>query len=237
MSAANVRNLLCLFDSATAREIASARASYPRYNTIVTLIAASIGYPTRIACGVFAALSPNNNYLGNLRNTRTLLEAHRDHLPLTGFKVNTYNPNKAKAWAIAEGADPDIILKGLKTNAFYHNVFDPTDPRHVTVDGHIYWAWSGKRGRLQGPRKLDKSINHLPVAPTLKPGLYHEIADSVRLVGEARGCIGNEAQAVIWQTYRRVHNIVGAAQLDLLAPDVFAAGITHNELMAAGCGR
>ncbi|MEG7769294.1 hypothetical protein U2086_14725, partial [Listeria monocytogenes] len=89
-------------------------------------------------------------------------------------------------------------------------VADPSNPDPVTVDGHIYWAWTGIRGRLHGPR--NGRTTELPVTPSISPTLYAEISDAVRLVAELRGCLANQAQAVIWQAYRRKHDVMQTRQ-------------------------
>lgn len=270
-SAQHIRNLLKVYDQTTPEELADALASYQRYHDLIAEVASQTDVPIRMAAGVFAALSPNNSYVSNLRNCRTLLKVAKEGGMLESFRVNTYNSNKQKAWYMAvDNVDPLALLKGLKTKAFFLNLLDPTDPEPVTVDGHMYWVWMGRKGvvKTRGPGKSDYRPKKVPVAvdhgpdllevmanpprpkaaptgpsrkenapPHLAPKMYADIADGIRFVAELRGVIPCQAQAVLWQTWRRLHNVMGSAQRELLAQDVFAAG-NHNHAHATkGCGQ
>lgn len=232
--AAHIRNLLRIYDWGTQADRAEALASYARYNAMIAEIAGQTSTPLRVAVGVFAALSPNNSYILNLKNCRTLLRAAKEGESIDSFSVNTYGANKRKAWEMATGGvDPLEAFKGRKTRAFFLNIMDPRDPEPVTVDGHIYWVWMGRKGvvKTRGPERADTAPPHLGAR------LYEEIADGVRLAGEMRGVIGCECQAVLWQNWRRMHSVQGSAQMELLARDTFAVGNPHHELARSGCGQ
>jgi hypothetical protein len=235
MSAHNVRNLISIFQAAKPEGIEAAKASYWRYHDILEAIALPLGYSMRRAAGVFAALSPNSHYLGNLKGARDMLRAAKAGKEIEDFKVNTYDHNKEKAWRIAKGwGAPSDEITANKTRAFFYNILTPNDPEHVTVDGHIYWAWFGRRGRLAGKRDNDG----LPVAPSISDDLYSEISEAVRIVSDIGRLIPNQAQAVIWQTYRRIHNIQSSRQTELIASDAIIAGLeADHPLSRSGCGR
>jgi hypothetical protein len=107
-------------------------------------------HEARMGAAVFAALSPNNDYHGNLRDADRLLEAAKNKIGIDDFKVSTYGNNKRKAWSIANGVEPLDVIVFPKTRSFFLNIFDPLDPHPVTVDGHIYNAWHGRRISLKG---------------------------------------------------------------------------------------
>lgn len=236
MSAKNVQNLIDIFKQATPDEIAKAKDSYWRYHKMLEAIAQPLDISLRLAAGVFAALSPNNSYLGNLLNARVMLEAYRAGKAIDDFRVNTYNPNKEKAWRMCKGEDVLSVLSGNKVRAFFYNIFEPENENHITVDGHVYWAWFGKRGRVTGKRR--QTPDQLQVAPSIGDGLYEEISQAVRIVAQFGGLIGNQAQAVIWQTYRRLHNIQSSRQREMFASDAAIVGLPFDHPLARdGDGR
>lgn len=227
-SAQHIRNLLRVYDAGTSEERLEAILSYQRYNAMMQSISDATGYSLEIACGVFAALSPNNSYVSNLRNAMHLLKMHKAGKDISEFKVNTYNNNKRKAWLMAGGTDPMDLFKGLKTKAFFNNILDPSNPDWITVDGHMFWAWQGRKGRV-------KSRTHSEAA-NVTGKMYREISDGIRLVAEFRNVIPCQAQGVIWQNWRRMHNVMGAQQRELFSSDTLAIGIPMHVLATGGTG-
>lgn len=206
---------------ADARE--AAKQSYRRYHALTSAVADQLGLPRKTAAAVFSALSPNNNYIGNLRDMRRLLEAHVAGQDIGSFRVCTYHHNKRKAWSIARGEiQPEDALVAPKTRNFYLNIAFPDLCGPVTVDGHMYWAWMGGKGPV-------KSRVHTEAA-NVTPRLYHEIADAVRSISERR-CLPHEMQAIVWQQFRRHHNVLGARQLELLPSDAFAVGLPPENFL------
>ena len=70
-------NLEFVLNQADESDRKAALVAYAKYNTLVGTIAAKHGFTVRVGAAVFAALSPNNDYHGNLRDTDRLLEAAR----------------------------------------------------------------------------------------------------------------------------------------------------------------
>lgn len=206
-----IQNLKKVFDLAPVSLKASALLSYSRYNTIVELIARQNGFSGRTAAGVFSALSPNNDYLGNLRDTNTLLKAAKRGADLDDFKVSTFGANKRKAWGIANGHDPMDVLLAPKTRNFFVNVHDPKNTGHVTIDGHMHNIWIGDREPLQ-----IRKLNHR---------LYDEIAWDTREAAFEMQVIPCQFQAVVWQQWRLMHNIKSSPQLLFWDDDLFSSGL------------
>ena len=190
-----------------------AEAAFPRYNHYVTQIAGRYGFSTSVGAAVFSALSPNNSYHGNLRDTDVLLRAAGTGQAIESFKVHTYGPNKRKAWAIAQGADPLKLIVADKTRSFYLNILDPTNPVPVTIDGHMYCAWIGQRFKLVSLRFKDVA------------GLYQKVAEDVRTLAAECGYIPCVAQALVWHTWRRMHWIKTTPQLEFWDPEHLAANL------------
>jgi len=175
-------------------------------------MAHDFGFPAHVGAGVFAALSPNNDYLGNLRDCRKLLKGVQAGLPLEVIKVSTYGNNKRKAYKIAQGANPLDLIVFSKTRNFYLNIMDPNDPIPVTVDGHIFNAWEGTRLSLKG------------AAQRFRAKHYETVADSIREIARQRGVLANQVQGIIWFCWRRIHGILYTAQQELWSREARAAG-------------
>jgi hypothetical protein len=214
-----MQNLVKVFDQAESEDHRMAARSWWTYNHLTSRMAEKFGFSPEVGAAVFAALSPNNDYHGNLRDAHRLLKAAHDGLELVDFKVSTYGANKRKAWAIAHGTPPLDVIVFPKTRSFFLNIRDPNDPQPVTVDGHIYNAWRGYRVRL----------NSAAVRFPIK--LYEVIAEDVRAVARQAGLLPNVAQGVIWFVWRRIHGIKFQPQLELWCPETRAAGLGFEPYM------
>lgn len=164
------------------------------------VIAAGHWVDARSACGVYAALSPNNSEESCMRDTANLCAAYVQGR-FEACSVHTYGKNKAKAGRILQGEDPDIVLRGIKTKNFFHNVFEPSDARYVTIDGHMVNIWNNRRVPLDFA-----GINNRE---------YRMIAEGVmlfaRMLARRPGCSNFSPcnlQSILWLTWRRVHKIL-----------------------------
>jgi len=202
-------NLELIFNQATDADRATGLDSWFHYNRLMATIGERTGFSVATVTGVFASLSPNNDYMGNLRDAVRLLKAKRDGMRVDQVRVSTYNPNKVKAWAIASGDDPLDYLVAPKTRNFYSSIVDPNDRQFVTVDGHIFNIYAGKRVALTEVKSHG--------------GDYDEVAEEIRKMGDDHGLIPNQVQGVLWYTWKRIHRIKWDAQLELMPGDVFVA--------------
>ena len=212
----SVDNLKRVVEQATLHDIAVGLDSYHKYNRIMVKLGEHCQTTTRIAAAVFAALSPNNDYFGNLRDAHTLLSAARDGRQLEDFSVSTYGQNKRKAWRIVKGEDPLDLIVADKTRNFFQNIYDPTDPVPVTVDGHMINVWRCKRENLVGLR--------------FPKGLYAEVAEGVRVVARERDWLPCQTQGIIWMTWRRVHGIRTTQQTELWDTEMLAARLGFHPI-------
>ena len=209
-------NLVQIWDQASERDIGMAVASFPKYQRITTQIAAKHGFTSVTGAAVFAALSPNNDFWGNLRNTDDLLAAAAADKDLNDFGVSTYGNNKVKAWRIAHGEDPNKLIVALKTNSFFHNITDPSNPNYVTIDGHMRNIWFGERVRIQSRNPKTRVVK-------VDNKLYHVIADGIKAFAAEHELIPCEMQGVLWLTWRRIHAIRTPAQGELWDRDFIEA--------------
>lgn len=208
-------------------ERAEAMESYERYRLICHTIGDRHGYSLETACGVFSALSPNNEYHGNIRDLETILVNERAGRDMHDFTVATYGHNKRKAWAIASGQSPRDAIKALKTWNFFNNVLTPSDPSFVTVDGHMYWCWRGRPGTVKGIRGPKGSSTGLRGTPSLGKTLYGEIAGDITGLAFALGIIPCQLQAILWTTWKRIHRRAHDFQKTFFPKDFEVAGIIN----------
>ena len=201
-------------EQATDFDIIAGRAAYPKYNRIMCRIADKCQTTPKIASAVFAALSPNNDYHGNLRDAFNLLQARAQGREIHEFKVSTYGQNKRKAWMIAHGADPLDLIRAKKTRNFFQNVSDPSDRRPVTIDGHMINIWRGYRTNLVGLRS--------------QPSLYDEVATGVRELADGLDFVPCELQAILWMTWRRIHGIRTSQQIEFWDVELLAARLGYH---------
>lgn len=185
--------------------------SYFKYKELTSKIADNYGFTPETGAAVFAALSPNNDYFGNLRDCDRLLRAAVCGLALSQFSVSTYGNNKIKAWRIAKGENPLDLIVANKTRNFFLNITDPTDPVPVTVDGHMLNCWRNEKMRLVGLRSTKND--------------YHTVADGVRQVASELNLIPSQCQGLIWLTWKRIHSIRLGKQQEFWDPEFIAARI------------
>jgi len=183
--------------------------SYFKYHRLLGDVAAKHGFTARVGAAIFAALSPNNTYFGNLRDAHKMMAAARAGQKLREFSVSTYDHNKRKAWEIIRGAEPLDLIVAFKTRSFFLNVSNPADPEPVTVDGHMVNIWRGKRENLVGLRSNLK--------------LQHQVADGVRALARDYGCLPSQMQSILWITHRHIHGIMTTGQREFWDADYLAA--------------
>lgn len=171
--------ILAAYDAADPADRAAGLAWYTRAEETMADLARQTGASRRQAAGVTAALSPRTPWNRNLDIAEQVLSAAADgasKAPSVGTKANV-----RKAWAIANGADPDAVLGGPKVTAFYANLSgDPTRP---TVD-----VWAARAAGADPERLTDKRRRELRAA-------YIAAA-------AARGVAVRDLQAAVWVAVR-----------------------------------
>lgn len=206
-----LENLEKVYLQADATDSQRGKESYRHYHRLMAALGARHGFTTRTASAVFAALSPNNDYFGNVRDVDRLLRAAAERRDIESFKVSTYGHNKRKAWEIAHGADPLRLIKAKKTRSFFINMWDPENQVAVTIDGHMFNAWNARRVNLVGQTVSNKN--------------YDLCAHDVRELATKHGLIPWQMQGVIWYCWRRLHGVRSPQQLDLWDRAYLAAGM------------
>jgi hypothetical protein len=204
MSAENLRKALALADAIDWRE---GRLAYFRYRRLMKNLALNYGVTLEQATAGFVSLSPNNDYLGNLRSLVTVLKGIKENAYLPRVPVSTYNACKNRAVKFITGK-VDFVSHyskrrtGKKILSFYRNIINPLDPEPVTIDGHAYSIWIGQRMTMKAAVRQVYS--------------YDEVADGYRTVAAENGILPNQLQGVLWFTWKRIHNVIFNPQLKLL---------------------
>jgi len=193
----HVRNILKVYRRATIDDIASGIDWYGRAKRVSEHIADTYNLPVSTVIGVMAALSPNNKWDFNIRNTYEMCNTWAHGGDIDDFKVSTYHTMKAKAWSILEDklrTDDDILtrLNGQKIRSFYSNIRGLNE---VTIDGHAYNIARGKRSNL-----TDDDTN-------IGKKLYRELQDAYVRAAKRVDRKPHELQAITWTTWKREHNI------------------------------
>ena len=192
-----VRNILKVYRRATLDDTAHGVEWYDRAKRISQAIAKDTGVHINTVIGVMAALSPNNKWDINVRNTLVMCDAWVNGDGIDDFKVSTYGANKRKAWSMLYDDltdDDDILtrLNGQKTRSFYSNIRGLDE---VTIDGHALNIARGVRFNL-----TDDQTN-------IGKRLYRELQDAYIRAAKRVGVEPHELQAITWTTWRREHGI------------------------------
>lgn len=147
--------------------------------------------PARIIAA-FAILSPNNSEDMTYEAVYKAIERHHG----SDVKIPAYGPNQRKALAILAGEPIEDHLRGQKVTAFYHNTLNEKDERYITVDGHMYNIWRGKRHNLKRSSEVH-------------PKDYKIISEYVRIASRCcQHLSAPQFQATVWITYRRLNGIL-----------------------------
>lgn len=177
-------------DVATLDDLANGVAWYDRAYGMAQTIAAETwrkherGLTTRQCAGVIAALSPRCQWATNVSAARIMAHAAAAGAPMPHC-AGTLS-NRRKAWRIANGEDPDLVLGGPKVRAFFANIMG--DVESVTVDA---WAARAAEGRW------------VEQAPTRRR--YELLAETYRRVARKRGMAARDVQAAVWTVFRRTN--------------------------------
>jgi hypothetical protein len=189
------KQLEAMWAKADRVDIDEGRLAYFRYHDVMCSIAAAYNVDLPLVIAAFCSLSPNSDYVGNLRSTISVLEGMRAGVPDECITVATYNHCKTRALSYLRGQRLFLgETKGLKITNFYHNVLSPEDSRWVTIDGHMVAIARGqnltmKEAILKGSRE------------------YREIAHHVKAMAFALYMLPHQLQATLWFARKRIFNI------------------------------
>jgi hypothetical protein len=192
-------------------------AAYARYNHVMRTIATRYAIPLDRTVAAFVSLSPNSDYIGNLRSTVSVLAGVANGWDVEQVQVSTYRHCLHRAWAYVHGQASFLdCTKGPKVRAFYHNVLDPLDYRHVTIDGHMTAIWRGK----------DLTMREALVYSRKE---YDEIANTIKRMAFAMALVPCELQAILWHARKRIKGIKYSPQINIWPHDEPAMLLPYPE--------
>lgn len=176
--------------------------AYARYSHVLHQMADLYGFPYRLVVAAFCALSPNSDYVGNLRSTVSVLKGVRDGKTCQEIKVATYKHCRDRAYLyVTEAVEYTVAVRGPKITNFYWNLIDPMDSRWVTIDGHMVAIWRDENATMKDSLVRGKE--------------YKTIKAAVQRVAFANYLIPNQLQATLWFTRKRLLNIKFKSQTSL----------------------
>lgn len=200
------KNLLSIFDRADKIDREEGMLAYRRYNELMVGIADRYDTPLPNVIAGFVSLSPNSDYIGNLRSLISVLEGVRHGVDVKDITVSTYKHCRDRAYRYITGQDDFIALThGRKVLSFYHNVLDPVSSQRVTVDGHMVAAWRGENLTMKE-------------AIIRRRSEYDEIEYAVKRIAFERFLVPHQVQATIWFARKRLFRVRYDAQMSLFAP-------------------
>jgi len=198
-------DIMRVWEQADAVDQYEGMLAYERYHDTMQRIAAAYQFPFKSVVGAFCALSPNNDYVGNLRSLVTLLKGWENGFAAEKLTVSTYNACKFRAWRCLAGEDFLSFTKGPKTRAFYHNILDPSDDAYITIDGHMYCVWAGKRMTM--------------VAVAWQRFNYKHVELDFKRCAFRLGIRPCQLQGVLWFTWKRINRVLFDGQLKMFERD------------------
>lgn len=202
-------NIYSVYEQADAIDRAEGLKTFYLYRKTMREIAARYSVPFRRTVAAFVALSPNNDYVGNLRALVTLLEAHTRGLDYKLFSIPVYGAcvTRAHGYLTSEKFKP--TKTNHKTWNFYNNICTPSNKSYVTIDGHMANVvhldrvslkfHAGARFQAKGGLRYGDYVE-----------LYCNAAEDVKLLP----C---QLQATLWYTWKRLNRIYYSPQLDLFS--------------------
>lgn len=203
MSEQNLARMFALQDRIDREE---GEKAYFRYRQVMAGLGEHYGVSIEKVTAAFCALSPNNDYTGNLRSLVSVLEGFARGWPAEKIVVSTYGHCKFRALSYVNGsASFTDSVKGLKITNFYNNVLYPEDNRWVTIDGHMCAAYRGER--LTMKEAIVRGARE-----------YRMIADATKKLAFEAFLLPNQYQAIVWFVRKRVLGIKYDPQMSLMVP-------------------
>lgn len=202
-----IANIEKVFAQADSIDKSEGKVAYTRYNKLLKGIADHYDFGFCQTAAAFVALSPNNDYMGNLRSLISIMYGINAKNPLEEITVSTYKQCRNRAYEYLVGNKDFLVeTKGMKTRNFYLNILLPKDPKYITLDGHMCSVYLGRRFTMKEVA-IQKFIS--------SPNRYNEVAKSFFLVAKRHKLLPNQLQAILWFTWKRIENIVFTPQLQL----------------------
>lgn len=193
------RNVHTWADKVKAEHWESGKVWYKQAHQFAHYLSEETGLPVENVVGVIAALSPQVSWEVNCYSAESVVRYAQVDKKYGGYHINV-----EKAYQCLT-AHPLTVLGGHKVLAFYHNILNPHNPGHVTVDTHI------ARVLFDTLQLTDQQVSYV----FGKKG--NSLAQQcLRKVAEQRNVNPVALQAALWLCVREyAQNKVNKDQLDL----------------------
>lgn len=176
------RRITTEYRNATREQIAAGRAWYPAAHSIARDMADHYNLTVGQTSGVISALSPITAWTDNVRRAWTALADYAEHGTVSrGHTAHSI----ANVNMILRGDDPDTVLRGNKTSAFYRAILSGGADGIAVVDRH---AWNMLLGTVGANAPTDKQYR-------TAAGMFQRAADIL-------GAPVHTVQAVTWCAWR-----------------------------------
>lgn len=176
------RRITAEYRNATRAQITAGEEWYPTAHSIARDMADHYGLTIGQTSGIISALSPITAWDDNIRRAWASLEDHANYGTVSrGHTAHSI----ANVNMILRGEDPDTVLRGNKTNAFYHAIRSAGSRGLAVVDRH---AWNMLLGTVGANAPTDKQ--------------YRTAVDLFQRASDILGVPVHTVQAVTWCAWR-----------------------------------
>lgn len=182
-------------------------AAYHNYHVLMRNLSQYWNCPLDKTVAAFCALSPQNDYIGNLRSLVSVIVGINIGTPCNDIVVSTYNHCRMRAYTyLTDRCNFDVADRGLKILSFYHNILRPYDPEPVTIDGHMVAVYNDKDNLKMTEAQITR-------------GKYRVIANEFRETARELGILPNQLQATLWFSRKKRLGIKFDPQFDLFGDE------------------
>lgn len=200
-----IENIRAYWEKVNDDDLTAGQAAYPAYLAMMRMI--SDYYSTGLVptTEAFVALSPNNDYYGNLRSLISLIEGYRNNSPYT---ISTYKACGERAMSYLNGSVSFLdTVKGKKITAFRHNILYQKDSRAFVLDGHMIAIALGR------PMTMSQANAEL------RTHKYEYIEHKYQTFARKLKMPVHEMQATLWHCRKRTEGIKFSTQRDFYRDD------------------
>jgi len=193
------RNILAIYLQCDDMTRAAGREWYAEEHARFVDMARRTGRTLQAIAGAASAISPGNRWENVPAHLAALIKnpAH---------KVPTYSREFVnRALRCLAGEDPDAVLSGPKTRAFYSLLADPHCGA-VVIDGHALNIARGEPVPIRG--------GDVPAAARVNAARYRRAAEAYREVSELVGETAASVQAATWLFWRAALDIAALPAVD-----------------------
>jgi len=174
------RRATTTYRKASPQQIDAGHRWYEEAHLVAASQAGTYDVTIEVAAGVLSALSPRMGWGPNVMVAERLLASGGT------LSRGALTRSLDQARAIYAGEDPDRVLRGLKTNAFYHAIITGGETGTPVIDRH---AWDMLTGQRQAPPPTNRQ--------------YRIAAATMTRAAEILGVPVHAAQATTWLVHRR----------------------------------